>query len=130
MSAGPRAKYATYAEYLDTVASPDERRGFVYFAGPLEGPIKVGFTNNVAERLRGLQTASPVDLVLWAVIPGTLTCEAAWHDVLADERVRGEWFALSERTARAIIEVRKLAGPMPGYDLPAIAYLERTKVAA
>src|ERR1017187_677078 len=38
---------------------------FVYFAQPVDGgPIKIGVTNDLRLRLSGLQTGSPVKLVL------------------------------------------------------------------
>jgi hypothetical protein len=72
---------------------PRGGRGFVYFvqAGH-DGPIKIGWTIDIAQRLTDLQIASPFILRLLAVIDGDKDLERALHERLASHRLRGEWF--------------------------------------
>lgn len=68
-------------------------------------PVKIGFTTDVGQRMRQLQTASPEPLTLLDVVVGTQAIEAFFHRELAPRRIRGEWFKLrsddvSEAVAR------------------------------
>lgn len=66
----------------------------VYFIEALEvGLIKIGFSASaVDDRLRALQTASPLTLALLGAIPGEREDEQALHRAFAHARARGEWF--------------------------------------
>jgi len=68
-------------------------RSFVYFiqAGQA-GPIKIGKADQTGGRLRGLQGAHYRELRLLGETPGGLQLERHLHDVLAEFRIRGEWF--------------------------------------
>lgn len=67
--------------------------GFVYFiqAGK-NGPIKIGWTTSLEERIDALQTGCPFRLRVLAAIEGTKQDEAAYHRQFAEHRMRGEWF--------------------------------------
>jgi hypothetical protein len=63
--------------------------------------LKIGFTSsNPYARLATLQTGSPTELTVMAVRPGTMDDERRLHEEFAEERVRGEWFQMSERLFR------------------------------
>jgi hypothetical protein len=73
---GCRGRFKCLAEYLEweahgsrfsafEPARPDER---VYFIGPDHGPVKIGLTTNVGQRLDHLQTGSPYELKVLAVV--------------------------------------------------------------
>jgi hypothetical protein len=66
---------------------------FVYFiqAGH-DGPIKIGFAVDPAERLAMLQTGNHVELFLAAAMPGGIDLEQELHARFAEGRIRGEWF--------------------------------------
>jgi hypothetical protein len=66
----------------------------VYFIQPVGGGlIKIGIASNVASRLSGLQTGSPVELHVIAVIRGVeQSTEAELHLRFAAARRHGEWF--------------------------------------
>jgi excisionase family DNA binding protein len=75
----------------------------IYFIQAEEiGHIKIGFTGDEdsAERLRALQTGSPVRLQLLGEIPGDELDERTIHQKFAAARVNGEWF-------RAIPQLRQ-----------------------
>jgi hypothetical protein len=65
--------------------------------------VKIGkvIGQHPRERLAELQTGNPRPLVLVAYTHGR---EAVWHRVLSRDRVRGEWFRLSERVLEARLE--------------------------
>ncbi len=57
------------------------------------GDIKIGLTKNLDERMKGLQGANPVKLVLIGAIPKTaMDTEAQLHARFAAHRTIGEWF--------------------------------------
>lgn len=65
----------------------------VYFVQQGEdGPIKIGFANNLAGRLRGLQTANPYKLHLRLVLHGNRKTEQKFHERFNADRLKGEWF--------------------------------------
>jgi hypothetical protein len=75
--------------------------GFVYFIGPEAllhrewdtALVKIGYTSNhPLDRLRALQTGSPVYLSLWAYTPGSPELERAFHEAFEPLRSHGEWF--------------------------------------
>jgi len=79
----------------------------VYFirAG-VDGPIKIGYTRYPRRRISNLQTASPVQLRLVAVIEGRRADEAKLHEDLRAYRIRGEWFADCPEVRAAIANGR------------------------
>lgn len=60
------------------------------------GYIKFGVSENPAERLSDLQTASPVDLELVAAAHWGDNFERRIHEFLRQTRLRGEWFDRGE----------------------------------
>jgi hypothetical protein len=62
------------------------RAGWLYFIR-FGDRVKIGYTTNPDARLQAL----PHERVI-GVIPGSRSDEAAWHKLLADYRVVGEWF--------------------------------------
>jgi hypothetical protein len=65
--------------------------------------VKIGkvLGQHPRERLAELQTGNPRPLVLLAYTHGR---EAAWHKVLSRDRIRGEWFAPTERVLGALLD--------------------------
>jgi hypothetical protein len=63
---------------------------------------EIGFTSrDVESRLAGLETGCPVDLVVRAVMPGTVADERRLHERFALLRVRREWFTLTDEIVAA-----------------------------
>lgn len=85
-------------------AIPSRAGGFLYFIQAKEGgPIKIGYSATeagVLERLKGMQTGNPSDLVLRNAFPGTALDERRLHRELEEWRVRGEWFLPVEPVLR------------------------------
>jgi hypothetical protein len=68
-------------------------QGFVYVihaAGT--NRIKLGYSAQPEDRIRKLQTGSPVELRMLARYPGSRATEARLHSALAEYRKGGEWF--------------------------------------
>lgn len=67
--------------------------------------FKVGVAFDVYSRLQTLDTASPVGLILWAVLESTdaARIEKTIHAQLNEFRVKGEWFRLSPEQLEALV---------------------------
>ncbi len=66
---------------------------FVYFARAGDS-IKIGISNNVAQRLRDIQTTCPEKVHLIGVIVGNRKLEGILHRRFKEHHIRGEWFRL------------------------------------
>lgn len=73
---------------------------YVYFIGQkgAGGPLKIGVSGNIRNRLSTLQIGAPFDLVCHNYIEVAdehgAAVEAAIHTLLHKKRIRGEWFAI------------------------------------
>lgn len=77
--------------------------GFIYFIqGENGGPIKIGFTENISKRLKGLQTGHCDNLVVLATFPGKMQNEKDLHSKYGEIRLRGEWFKPTEELIKYI----------------------------
>jgi Meiotically up-regulated gene 113 len=65
--------------------------GFVYFAR-INDMIKIGFATNVARRIAGLQSGSPIAIEVLATQSGSPRLEKQLHHRFASLRQSGEWF--------------------------------------
>lgn len=74
---------------------PERRDGpVVYFIQAMSGgPIKIGYTKNISQRLATAQTHSPERLIVIASFAGGAAEEGALHWKLKAHRVGGEWYA-------------------------------------
>ena len=70
------------------------------------GMFKIGIANDLSKRLRQFRTGTPFPIRLVASYPCTDAAirERTWHHRYAAQRVRGEWFRLSDAQACAFIE--------------------------
>lgn len=84
--------------------------------------VKIGRARSVRERLRALQSASPLEMAVVLVIKSDIDQdslrERLLHEFFADERHRGEWFETSARIARFVRLMRARAGD--GVDVDAV----------
>jgi hypothetical protein len=76
-----------------------------YFIGGDDGPIKIGYSISVKDRLRTLQLCSPIRLRVLATASGGMQRESAYHGQFAESRLHGEWF---ERTPGLLAEIERL----------------------
>lgn len=74
--------------------------GLIYFIQMGDsGPVKIGYAKdatNLARRIHALQIGSVEPLFLRGVVRGSQRDEIAIHDELIGDRLRGEWFQVSE----------------------------------
>jgi excisionase family DNA binding protein len=66
----------------------------VYFLQGAEGFVKIGYTQNLAKRVRALQCGCPAEIELLAYARGGPQLERAYHRKFAAWRGAGEWFRL------------------------------------
>lgn len=55
------------------------------------GPVKIGFTDDVAKRLAMMQTGNHEQLTVLRLFEGSAAEEARLHERFADNHLRGEW---------------------------------------
>ncbi len=91
----------------------------VYFVrAGADGYIKIGHSKNVKNRIKDLQTASPVPLDVMCVIDGDKRMETELHRRFAKHRDHGEWF----RPGIDLLNfIRELRGEPPLEDTIACA---------
>jgi len=77
----------------------------IYFVQmPDAGPIKIGHTTNVRNRLSQLQVSMPQSLTLLGIRDGGVETEKKLHRRLESERLSGEWFKPSPLVLATIQE--------------------------
>ena len=96
----------------DPYVLPKSRRkkpsaiGTIYFIGPEQGMVKIGFTNDLGTRLKRLQCGSPVPLrVIAAISDQPQSLEREYHVRFKSARQHGEWFL---RTIEVNAEIERL----------------------
>jgi len=73
--------------------SKGDLKGFIYFIqGECGGPIKIGYTTDLEQRLKSLQTGYPDRLELLLAFPANPNYEKAIHKQFEEYRLNGEWF--------------------------------------
>jgi len=92
-----------------TVRRRKMTEGYVYFCGPADGPIKIGFSRDPGERLYRLQTSHPERLYLWAETPGTEATEDRYHARFANLCLGSEWFARHDDILAEIAYLNQVA---------------------
>lgn len=64
----------------------------IYFIQSESGEIKIGYSCNVSNRLRDLQSSNPKKLYILRIIPGTKNLEIALLAKFSKYKIQGEWF--------------------------------------
>ena len=87
-------QWRQWCDAIDREIAPLFSGPHVYFVQSInEGPIKIGFTTNLARRIAQLNTGSSARLVIIASMPAGRAYERHLHRRLAAHRLHGEWFA-------------------------------------
>ena len=102
--AGREKRAADRARFLDEQrARLGHLKSVVYFIQMKHSHcVKIGVAQDVAIRLRGLQSGNPEPLRLLCTFPGEHEHERLLHSALEATRLHGEWFSWSERLERVI----------------------------
>lgn len=83
----------------------------VYFIrNPETRSVKIGWSEDPESRLRTLQTANEVELILEAVLPGSESTERSLQDRWSDYHIRGEWYASNDELEDFIRSVNVVSG--------------------
>ena len=86
---GRKKKQPPTPEHLD-------RSKLIYFFRCVpDGPIKIGYTVNVARRFQSVQVSCPYELEFMGSIAGNPGDEKKIHARFEGQRIRGEWFEAS-----------------------------------
>jgi len=80
-----------------------------YFIACGDDLIKIGYTTNLRSRLRSLRTATPKELRVLLVIPGTHDDEQELHRKFEAYRVGREWFSRCDAITEFIASHRMAA---------------------
>lgn len=80
---------------------------YVYFLQRRDGRIKIGITENLRRRQRGLETAVGEKLELLAFFNGTRDDEAALHREFDTAREMGEWFCPTPELLSCVATMRE-----------------------
>ncbi|MFS0736959.1 GIY-YIG nuclease family protein [Sphingomonas sp. 1P06PA] len=106
-----------------------DRTRYVYFIKPvgMDGPIKIGCSDQPENRLRSIMNWSPFPLEIVATTPGGFDLERALHGHFQNHFLRNEWFRPTPELRALIV---KLAAGCPveeAIDLSAGDRLNRSK---
>lgn len=87
----------------------DYKGNYIYIIGTtLDRPVKIGISKNPWSRCSELQTASPEKLSLLGIFRAEIRRDTGIHQLLANFRLHGEWFALpvhlQEIIAQAVVD--------------------------
>lgn len=86
----------------------------IYFASPVDDPtlIKIGFSDNIAKRLKHLAGSFEKGIKLLATCEGGRDTELVLHNLFKDFRTEGEWFR-SNSGLQALIDLRSQVNGEP-----------------
>lgn len=80
-------------------------QSIVYFA-EAGGAVKIGHTSRLQMRIADMQVSQHCAINLLATVPGGQDLEQHLHETFAKDRVRGEWFVLSDDILDLIQKVK------------------------
>ncbi len=82
---------------------------WVYFIRPVgqQGPVKIGVTASIDNRLKHYMAWSPMALEIAATISGGFDLEARLHGKFIDDHLHHEWFGGSAEMDRTIAEINR-----------------------
>jgi hypothetical protein len=97
---------------LRKAPTPSQRKiqGYVY-AMIVGEMVKIGFSKNPWNRLRGLITGFPTSPIIMAV-PGSKFDEGVMHWINKTDHLEGEWFSLTTKVMGSLLSMVK-AGRVP-----------------
>lgn len=101
---------ARWFKEVPELFSKNEMGGLVYFIDCLD-LTKIGFTSKpIHERIETWLNGNPFELLIFALVPGTLEKERELHLRFGKLRQRREWFRLSPEARVEIVELAESGG--------------------
>lgn len=83
--------------------------GFVYFIqGESGGPIKIGYTTDIKQRLVKLQSGCVDILKVLLMVPGNMMYEQYLHGKFENYRLKGEWYKPDPKLFEYMDKLREL----------------------
>jgi hypothetical protein len=108
----------------------EHSQGIVYaMRSGLHGPFKIGYTTDLQERQKALQTAHAERLMFVAWVEGDQKTERALHRHLSDHHMRGEWFYPTPFVCRAVENLRVIAALVSGEPPYGASHADLAKLA-
>jgi hypothetical protein len=99
-------------------AESERKTGRVYFVRCVAtGRVKIGYSTDVTDRFRQLQTGSPSELELLAAVRTVRVEEKRLHRQFSHLRIRGEWFEPGDDLMALIAEHASPQGEQEGGDV-------------
>lgn len=92
---GPRDGHLDRRRRPDPVRQRCNMTSIIYFVRSSAGPIKIGVTKNIRNRLQQIQGQSPHKVSLISAFCGSSVLEREIHKRFSDGRLFGEWFSCS-----------------------------------
>jgi len=86
----------------------------VYFIRAFDGNIKIGFTNNINERVGAGKVWRPEGLEVLLLIPGDMEMETNLHLKFEEHQIHGDWFRSSQEIL-AFIEQKLKEHPIENF---------------
>lgn len=100
---------------------PRSTPGYIYLIQVVgTDKFKIGRAINVPNRLRALQTGSPLKIryVYHAYVKNANLCEMELHNKFSNQREIGEWFTLTPEDIKSCILLMRLAQLSESHELP------------
>lgn len=83
--------------------------GYVYFIQEAGTEfVKIGYSKDPYQRIKGMTVDNPHDLELLAIIPGSRKLEKRLHDLLLFSLYGGEWFLLTNKVTEIIAAAKAI----------------------
>jgi excisionase family DNA binding protein len=85
----------------------NKQAGYIYLIKADEH-YKIGKSTNVAQRMRQFQFPFPIELLHTIAVPDMTGAENYLHRRFANQRIHGEWFALSPEDVASVCAISSL----------------------
>jgi len=107
--AARQRKEVEEAAHIAAMDAIDPKWGYCYFMGGDEGPIKIGYSTQLAQRLSCIRNQNGLLRIrLLAKLTGGRERESYYHHKFKEHRFSGEWF---ERHPDILAEIDRLNTP-------------------
>lgn len=95
--------------HLTLIVPPLGRLAGVYFVRAGDA-VKIGWSKDVASRVRSIQVANAQEVELVALVEGGEAEERELHDLFAPHHIRGEWYRHEGLVEATIAKLRRAGG--------------------
>lgn len=82
----------------------DTELGYVYFLFTTDEKVKIGYSKRLISRMSGLLTGVSSEVKALVCVRGSMADERRLHENFYESRLRGEWFAVTNKLLRMACE--------------------------